>query len=118
MFETKILNHVVIGPKSGHKDQVEENEKFSKLFFAEIEKAENSQKIVLIKESLASLKNTDKTSIILKDAKIDEVCIPFNRICMLDMRAKSTLTKNDNQEFDAYIFGGVLGDHPPRDRCP
>ena len=36
---------------------------------------------------------------------------------MLDMRAKKTLSGSDNKEFDAYIFGGVLGDHPPRDRC-
>jgi len=36
---------------------------------------------------------------------------------MLDMRAEKTLSKSDNEVFDAYIFGGVLGDHPPRDRC-
>jgi len=38
------------------------------------------------------------------------------RICLLDMRGKSVLSADDGQKFGAFIFGGILGDHPPRDR--
>lgn len=38
------------------------------------------------------------------------------RVCLLDMRAELTLTPEDSQHFDFYLFGGILGDHPPRDR--
>merc|ERR1712137_1178084 len=42
--------------------------------------------------------------------------VPFARICLLDMRAEKELAPEDKDEFDAFIFGGILGDHPPRDR--
>ena len=45
------------------------------------------------------------------------VKIPLKKICMLDMRANSTLSHSDNIVFDAYLFGGILGDHPPKDRA-
>ena len=32
------------------------------------------------------------------------------------MRGKSILNKNDNKIFKAFVFGGILGDHPPQDR--
>lgn len=34
--------------------------------------------------------------------------------CLLDPRAKIQLSPKDN--FDFYIFGGILGDYPPQDR--
>lgn len=45
-----------------------------------------------------------------------ETSLPFPRICLLDMRAKEALTPSDASLFDAVLFGGILGDHPPRDR--
>ncbi|SCV05611.1 LANO_0H11298g1_1 [Lachancea nothofagi CBS 11611] len=38
------------------------------------------------------------------------------RVCLLDPRAKEDLNPQDAQEFDYFVFGGILGDHPPRDR--
>lgn len=39
-----------------------------------------------------------------------------NRVCLLDPRASSDLTPEDAQQYDYFVFGGILGDHPPRDR--
>ena len=48
--------------------------------------------------------------------KSDVLKVPFKRVCLLDMRAEKTLEPSDLQEFDVLLFGGILGDHPPRDR--
>jgi ribosome biogenesis SPOUT family RNA methylase Rps3 len=36
------------------------------------------------------------------------------RVCMLDMRGKDELSPGEKWNY--IVFGGVLGDHPPRDR--
>ncbi|SCU94225.1 LADA_0G07316g1_1 [Lachancea dasiensis] len=38
------------------------------------------------------------------------------RVCLLDPRAKEDLQPRDANDFDYFVFGGILGDHPPRDR--
>jgi ribosome biogenesis SPOUT family RNA methylase Rps3 len=38
------------------------------------------------------------------------------KVCLLDLRAEKELSPEDRQEFDVFIFGGILGDNPPRDR--
>lgn len=38
------------------------------------------------------------------------------RVCLLDPRAKEDLEPADADRFDYFVFGGILGDHPPRDR--
>ena len=47
----------------------------------------------------------------LGDKKID-----FTNICLMDLRGKSVLNPKDKNNFQVFIFGGILGDHPPRDR--
>ena len=42
--------------------------------------------------------------------------IEFQRICLLDMRSDEILKPEDVKNFDVFLFGGILGDHPPRDR--
>jgi ribosome biogenesis SPOUT family RNA methylase Rps3 len=42
--------------------------------------------------------------------------IPKERICLLDMRAETTLNQEDLNKFDYFLYGGILGDHPPKDR--
>lgn len=37
-------------------------------------------------------------------------------LCLLDPRAEIDLQPSDAAEFKYFIFGGILGDHPPRDR--
>ncbi|OBA16632.1 uncharacterized protein OGAPODRAFT_16220, partial [Ogataea polymorpha] len=39
-----------------------------------------------------------------------------SRLCLLDPRAEIDLQPTDKESFDFFIFGGILGDHPPRDR--
>lgn len=34
----------------------------------------------------------------------------------MDMRGEETLQSSDKDNFEAFVFGGILGDHPPRDR--
>lgn len=38
------------------------------------------------------------------------------KICLLDPAAKQELEPDDGQKFDVFLFGGILGDDPPRDR--
>lgn len=38
------------------------------------------------------------------------------RVCLLDPRATQDLEPADASKFDYFVFGGILGDHPPRDR--
>jgi ribosome biogenesis SPOUT family RNA methylase Rps3 len=38
------------------------------------------------------------------------------KVCLLDPSAKEELVPSDNEKFDYFLFGGILGDHPPRDR--
>ncbi|KAI8209858.1 Protein arginine N-methyltransferase SFM1 [Colletotrichum sp. SAR 10_77] len=39
-----------------------------------------------------------------------------SRVCLLDPAAASDLSPEDGEKFDAFLFGGILGDDPPRDR--
>ncbi|KAK3996740.1 hypothetical protein QBC44DRAFT_355455 [Cladorrhinum sp. PSN332] len=39
-----------------------------------------------------------------------------SRVCLLDPQGKSDLSPEDGDKFDVFLFGGILGDHPPRDR--
>ncbi|MCJ1244434.1 hypothetical protein MMC30_001632 [Trapelia coarctata] len=38
------------------------------------------------------------------------------RVCLLDPAAKWELSPEDAVHFDVFLFGGILGDDPPRDR--
>lgn len=40
----------------------------------------------------------------------------LRRCCLLDLNAPSTLAPGDAKAFDYMIFGGILGDNPPRGR--
>ena len=39
-----------------------------------------------------------------------------SRVCLLDPAAKQELSPSDAEAFDVFLFGGILGDDPPRDR--
>ncbi|KAA8917161.1 hypothetical protein TRICI_000685 [Trichomonascus ciferrii] len=39
-----------------------------------------------------------------------------SRVCLLDPSAQSEFLPSDDARFDYFLFGGILGDHPPRDR--
>ncbi|KAI0873218.1 DUF431-domain-containing protein [Hypoxylon argillaceum] len=38
------------------------------------------------------------------------------RVCLLDPRAEKDISPDDKALFDVFLFGGILGDDPPRDR--
>ncbi|KAK7991980.1 Protein arginine N-methyltransferase SFM1 [Apiospora saccharicola] len=38
------------------------------------------------------------------------------RVCLLDPAAEEDLNPDDKRDFDVFLFGGILGDDPPRDR--
>lgn len=42
--------------------------------------------------------------------------VPFSRVCLLDPRAPAELSPADADLFDVFLYGGILGDDPPRDR--
>ncbi|KAG5730164.1 hypothetical protein E4T56_gene18309, partial [Termitomyces sp. T112] len=43
--------------------------------------------------------------------------ISINRVCLLDPKAEKALSPEDGDgQFDMFLFGGILGDDPPRDR--
>ncbi|MDP2749323.1 MAG: SAM-dependent methyltransferase [Nanoarchaeota archaeon] len=42
--------------------------------------------------------------------------LDFKDLCILDPAAKKTLTPKDAKDFKYMIFGGILGDYPPRER--
>ncbi|KAI9734946.1 MAG: hypothetical protein M1834_002026 [Cirrosporium novae-zelandiae] len=37
-------------------------------------------------------------------------------VCLLDPAAENELCPNDADQFNIFLFGGILGDDPPRDR--
>ncbi|KAF2004821.1 DUF431-domain-containing protein [Amniculicola lignicola CBS 123094] len=39
-----------------------------------------------------------------------------DRVCLLDPAAAKDLSPEDGDAFDIFLFGGILGDDPPRDR--
>ncbi|KAL2157673.1 hypothetical protein VTH06DRAFT_5156 [Thermothelomyces fergusii] len=39
-----------------------------------------------------------------------------SRVCLLDPAAARDLSPEDGDKFDVFLFGGILGDDPPRDR--
>jgi len=40
----------------------------------------------------------------------------LKNICLLDLVAPRELQAVDGKEFEYFVFGGILGDHPPRGR--
>ncbi|GAA5989565.1 hypothetical protein JCM11641_004599 [Rhodosporidiobolus odoratus] len=47
---------------------------------------------------------------------MEEKGIPLDKVCLLDPRAEKEIAPEDANEFDWFLFGGILGDDPPRDR--
>lgn len=59
---------------------------------------------------------TDKLSSLGKVFRKSIAELGFEKICILDPSAGKMLTPNDCRHFDYLVFGGILGDYPPRDR--
>lgn len=67
-----------------------------------------------------SLLASDGLKAIGANARADAVEAYFadrkDKICLLDPAAKRELEPADGQKFEVFLFGGILGDDPPRDR--
>lgn len=59
------------------------------------------------KEALAAFGEVKKES-------IAELCLP--NVCVLDPASDKLLTPEDCKRFKYLVFGGILGDYPPRER--
>ncbi|KAL7412757.1 DUF431-domain-containing protein [Mrakia frigida] len=55
--------------------------------------------------------HTSDVLTLIKDMNID-----ISRVCLLDPKAEKELAPEDGEEFDVFLFGGILGDDPPLDR--
>ncbi|GJJ78118.1 hypothetical protein EMPS_10477 [Entomortierella parvispora] len=42
--------------------------------------------------------------------------IPHEKVCLLDPSSPNVLSPEDADTYDFFLFGGILGDDPPRDR--
>ncbi|KAF8752024.1 hypothetical protein RHS01_07871 [Rhizoctonia solani] len=42
--------------------------------------------------------------------------VDLNQVCLLDPKAEKELSPSDGDNFSWFLFGGILGDDPPRDR--
>ncbi|GAA6061951.1 hypothetical protein JCM10212_001993 [Sporobolomyces blumeae] len=47
---------------------------------------------------------------------MDDENVKMDKVCLLDPRAPKVIGPDDGTEFDWFLFGGILGDDPPRDR--
>ncbi|CEP22407.1 unnamed protein product [Cyberlindnera jadinii] len=56
------------------------------------------------------------TSDDVSQAGTDALPIVKERVCLLDPSAEKDLVPGESEAFDYFVFGGILGDHPPRDR--
>jgi len=63
---------------------------------------------------LTDIKTTSQT--ITSTGTMSVLGVPPEQVCFLDLRATQTLSPEDSQKFSHFVFGGILGDHPPRDR--
>lgn len=71
--------------------------------------------------SIANLhEQHDEKALADTSARLQQEGLPVidrSRVCFLDMRADQGLEPADAALFDYLVVGGVLGDHPPKDRC-
>ncbi|KAL7423351.1 hypothetical protein Q5752_002654 [Cryptotrichosporon argae] len=42
--------------------------------------------------------------------------VDASRVCLLDPKAPAVIAPADADRFDVFLYGGILGDDPPRDR--
>ncbi len=58
----------------------------------------------------------DKLKSICSGSKKKVSELGLKRVCVLDSEAEKMLTPEDAKNFDYFVFGGILGDYPPRKR--
>ena len=57
----------------------------------------------------------DNQGLVVEHRSVEELYkAEKNRVCLLDPAAKDELRPSDGEKFDIFLFGGILGDDPPR----
>lgn len=87
-----------------------ENNENEKKYQPNIERIEK-ENVTFFKNKLHTYFDKEGNLIMESGKKVD-----FKRVCLLDLRGEKTLAPEDAQNFDCFLFGGILGDHPPKDR--
>lgn len=62
--------------------------------------------------ALQSIVTTTKTV----EQLLLEASISKSQVCLLDPKGEKDLSPEDGDRFSIFVFGGILGDDPPRDR--
>jgi len=91
----------------------EKEKKQSQIYWADVandNKTIFNDKAIIIQEPIKDCVQPDNA------IKFNDKAFPVERVCLLDMRGEKTLSPEDKNEFDVFVFGGILGDHPPKDR--
>lgn len=84
--------------------------KWCEIEYAHISKVLGKENVIFTNtdsKSLGKLGKVEKASV--KDLK-------FEHACVLDPEAQQTLTPEIARKYEYFIFGGILGDNPPKDR--
>ena len=66
-----------------------------------------------IKQKGKEAKELTKLGKVFKESVVN---LKLNNSCFLDKEASKLLTPSEAKHFDYFIFGGILGDYPPRKR--
>lgn len=56
----------------------------------------------------------DVPGLVVDPRSVEEIFPNKERVCLLDPAAKDELCPEDGGLFDVFLFGGILGDDPPR----
>jgi ribosome biogenesis SPOUT family RNA methylase Rps3 len=64
------------------------------------------------KKDAEKLKKLGKVS----EQALVELNLEKNQMCILDPESEKVLEPGDNKKFKYFVFGGILGDYPPRKR--
>jgi ribosome biogenesis SPOUT family RNA methylase Rps3 len=70
-----------------------------------------NNKMSFIKQPIKDLFSNDRDYITLNGKNINH-----DRVCLLDMKAEKAISPEDAKEFDVFLFGGILGDIPSKDK--
>ena len=52
--------------------------------------------------------------LVIETRSVEQIFFNKERVCLLDPAAKDELSPKDGDLFDVFLFGGILGDDPPR----
>lgn len=66
-----------------------------------------------IKRSSKNAKELERYGRVIKESVRN---LNLSKFCVLDPEASQTLSPKESKLFDYFIFGGILGDNPPRKR--